>query len=70
METSLIVRRDSKIEKIRKLLTRIFFKKEYYLEKQLDELFKPKRINISKIVIPQEINRDFRTVPFSLRFKR
>ena len=72
METSLIVRKDSKIEKIRKLLTRIFFKKEYYLEKQLDELFKPKKINTSKIVIPQEIkiNRDFRTVPKSLRFKR
>ena len=72
METSLIVRKDSKIEKIRKLLTRIFFKKEYYLEKQLDELFKQKKINTSKIVIPQEIkiNRDFRTVPKSLRFKR
>lgn len=55
METSLIVRKDSKIEKIRKLLTRIFFYREYYLEKQLDELFKPKSINISKIVIPQEI---------------
>ena len=55
METSLIVRKDSKIEKIRKLLTRIFFKKEYYLEKQLDELFKQKKINTSKIVIPQEI---------------
>lgn len=54
METSLIVRKDSKIEKIRKLLTRIFFYREYYLEKQLDELFKPKSINISKIVIPQE----------------
>ena len=65
-------REDSKIEKIRKLLTRIFFKKEYYLEKQLDELFKQKKINTSKIVIPQEIkiNRDFRTVPKSLRFKR
>ena len=55
METRLIVRKDSKIEKIRKLLTRIFFYREYYLENQLDELFKPKSINISKIVIPQEI---------------
>lgn len=66
METSLIVRKDSKIEKIRKLLTRIFFYREYYLEKQLDELFKPKSINISKIVIPQEKNkgkREKRDVP-------
>ena len=54
METSLIVRRETKFEKIRKLLTRIFFKEEYYLEEQLDELFKTRSVNVSKIVIPVE----------------
>ncbi len=54
METSLIVRKESKFEKISKLLTRIFFKQEYYLEEQLDELFKTKKVNVSKIVIPTE----------------
>ena len=54
METSLVVRKGSKFEKISKLLTRIFFKQEYYLEEQLDELFKTKKVNVSKIVIPTE----------------
>lgn len=54
METSLIVRKESKFEKISKLLTRIFFKQEYYLEEQLEELFKTKKVNVSKIVIPTE----------------
>ena len=57
METSLIVRKESKFDKIRKLLTRILFKKEYYLEKQLDELLKTKSVNVSKIVIPKEIGK-------------
>ena len=58
METSLIVRKESKFDKIRKLLTRIIFKKEYYLEEQLDELFKTKSVNVSKIVIPREIGKN------------
>lgn len=54
METSLILRKETKFEKIRKLLTRIFFKEEYYLDEQLDELFKTRSVNVSKIVIPVE----------------
>jgi hypothetical protein len=55
METSLIVRKESKLDKIIKLLNRMFFKEAYYLEEQLDELFKPKSVNVSRIVIPKEI---------------
>ena len=55
METSLIVRKESKIDKIIKLLNRMFFKEAYYLEEQLYELFKPKNVNVSRIVIPKEI---------------
>ena len=55
METSLIVRKESKLDKTIKLLNRMFFKEAYYLEEQLDELFKPKSVNVSRIVIPKEI---------------
>lgn len=55
METSLIVRKESKFNKIIKVLNRIFFKEAYYLEEKLDELFTPKSVNLSRIVIPKEI---------------
>ena len=55
METSLIVRKESKFDKIIKVFNRIFFKEAYYLEEQLDELFTPKSVNLSRIVIPKEI---------------
>ena len=55
METSLIVRKESKLHKIIKLINRIFFKETYYLEEQFDELFKHKSVNVSRIVIPKEI---------------
>ena len=55
METSLIVRKESKFDKIIKVLNRIFFKEAYYLVEQFDELFKPKSVNVSRVVIPKEI---------------
>ena len=58
METSLIVRKGSKLDKIIKLLNKIFLKEAYYLEEQIDELFKTKSVNVSRIVIPKEINMD------------
>ena len=54
METSLIVRKESKLDKIIKLLNKIFLKEAYYLEEQIDELFKTKSVNVSRIVIPKE----------------
>ncbi|MBS5864170.1 MAG: hypothetical protein U0I39_04100 [Clostridia bacterium] len=58
METSLIVKKESKLDKIIKLLNKIFLKEAYYLEEQIDELFKTKSVNVSRIVIPKEINTD------------
>ena len=58
METSLIVKKESKLDKIIKLLNIIFLKEAYYLEEQIDELFKTKSVNVSRIVIPKEINTD------------
>ena len=57
METGLIVKKESKFDKIFKILNKIFFKEAYYLENQMDELFKTKPVNVSKIVIPREIGK-------------
>ena len=58
MQTGLIVRKETKFDKIRKLLTRIFFKEEYFLEEQLEELLQKRSVNVSKIVIPTEIGKN------------
>ena len=58
METGLIVRKETKFDQIRKLLNRIFFKEEYFLEMQLEELLQKKSVNTSKIVIPKEIGKN------------
>ncbi len=55
METGLIIKKETKFDKIRKLLTRIFFKEEYFLEEELRGLLQKRSINTSKIVIPKEI---------------
>lgn len=55
METGLIVKKETKFDKIRKLLIRIFFKEEYFLEAKLENLLQKNRVNTSKIVIPREI---------------
>ena len=59
METGLIIRKETKFDKIRKILTRIFFKEEYFLEEQLEELLQKRSVNTSKIVIPKEIGKKY-----------
>lgn len=58
MQTGLIVKKETKFDKIRKLLNRIFFKEEYYLEAELQSLLQKRSINTSKIVIPREIGKN------------
>ncbi len=57
METGLVIRKETKFDKIRKLLNRMFFKEEYFLEVELEGLLQKRSINTSKIVIPQEIGK-------------
>ena len=57
METGLVIRKETKFDKIRKLLNRMFFKEEYFLEEELKGLLQKRSINTSKIVIPQEIGK-------------
>lgn len=58
MPIGLIVKKETKFDKIRKLLNRIFFKEEYYLEAELQSLLQKRSINTSKIVIPREIGKN------------
>lgn len=55
IETSLIIRKESNFEKIRKSIYQIFFKKEYFLEMELNNITKINRPNPKNIVIPKEI---------------
>ena len=57
METGLVIRKETKFDKIRNLLNRMFFKEEYFLEVELEGLLQKRSINTSKIVIPQEIGK-------------
>ena len=55
LETSLVVRKETKFDKIRKIIYQIFFPKEYLLDMELENLVKIHRPNPKKIVIPKEI---------------
>ena len=55
LETGLVLRKESKFDKVRKMILKIFFSKEYFLEQDFEDLIKVKKMDISKIIIPREI---------------
>ncbi len=55
MEKSLIIKKETAFDKIRKKLSMIFFYEEYQLEMRIEKLVTPKKVDITKIVIPKEI---------------
>ncbi len=55
LETGLIIRKESNIEKLRRTLYRIFFKEEYFLEMEINNIIKANKPNPKNIVIPREI---------------
>lgn len=55
LETGLIIRKETNIEKLRKVLYKIFFKKEYFLEMEIENIIKINKPNPKNIVIPREI---------------
>jgi len=57
IETALVLKRENKFDKIRKNLLFLFFKKEYIMMEQIDNLLMPKRPNKNNIVIPKEIRK-------------
>lgn len=55
LETSLVVRKETKFDKIRKIIYQIFFQEEYLLDMELKNIIKINRPNPEKIVIPREM---------------
>lgn len=55
IEKSLVIKKETSFEKIRKKILMAFFKEEYEIEKKINELVNYKKVEISKIVIPREI---------------
>lgn len=59
IETSLVIRKETIYDKIRKSLFSLLNRKDYQMMQRLDILMKPKRPKAgSKIVIPKEIGKD------------
>lgn len=57
VETSLVIKKETKFDKIRDALFNLFFHKEYEMMHRLDELLKVKKVETNKIVIPKEIKK-------------
>ena len=55
VETGLIVKQETKFDKIRKLIYQIFFREEYLLDMEMENLIKIHRPNPKDIIIPREI---------------
>lgn len=53
VETSLIIKKETKFDKIRDALFSLFFHEEYEMMQRLDGLLKVKRVETNKIVIPK-----------------
>lgn len=59
IETSLIIKKESIYDKIRKSLCIFFFQRDNQMIQRLDELMKIKRPNQNEeIIIPKEIGKD------------
>ncbi len=55
IETSLIIRKETNFDKIRKIIYQIFFKEEYLLNMKINHIIKTNKPNPKNIVIPKEI---------------
>ena len=56
IEKSLVIRKETIYEKIRKKIFTLIYNKDYQFMQELEELFIPKRPR-KKVIIPQEIGR-------------
>ena len=58
LETSLIIKKETKFEKVRKTIYQIFFQQEYLLDMELKNIMLRKRPNPKNIIIPREIKSE------------
>ena len=56
-ETSLVIMKETKFDKIRDALFNLFFHEEYEMMQRLDKLLEVKRVEPNQIVIPREIKK-------------
>lgn len=60
-KTSLVLRKETKFDKIRESLLSLFFGEDYYLIQRMEDLITPKRIkegiNTKNIIVPKEIGK-------------
>lgn len=62
-ETSLIIKKETIYDKIRKRLVLFIFQKDYETMQRLEQLTIPQRPNpASKIIIPKEIGKDIKKI--------
>ena len=57
IETSLVIRKETIFDTIRRNLLKVFYKNEYDLIRRVDDLITPKRKKIDNIVIPKEMKK-------------
>ncbi len=62
VETSLVIKKETKFDKIRDALFSLFFHEKYEMIQKLDKLLEVKRVEPSKIIIPKEIKKFDRRV--------
>lgn len=58
LETSLIIKKETKFDKIINTIYQIFFKQEYILDMELKNIMQIKRPNPKNIIIPKEIKSE------------
>lgn len=60
-ETSLVIKKETLYDKIRKNLWIVIFQKDYQTIQRLENLMRPKRPRASqKIIIPREMGKDIK----------
>ena len=57
LEKSLVIRKETIYDKIRRSLFSLIYKKDYQMMEKLDKLIKPKR-PMQKIIIPKELGKN------------
>ena len=62
VETSLVIKKETKFDKIHDALFSLFFHEKYEMIQKLDKLLEVKRVEPSKIIIPKEIKKFDRRV--------
>lgn len=70
MQTSLVIKKESKFDKVKKRLLMFFLKEQYFMMQELDLLTKPKRPQRQNIIIPKEMSKNKRKKLYYEKYQR